>query len=125
MANSNSVYILGHAIRRTLLTWALPRITELLPGERKDALKRARNTDFDTIEWIGLLAGTAFTTYLLRFDAEQAAALSLSARHFVQFLAAIPLLVLFVGPFYLRRTRRGLDREIERRRGPNRFESER
>lgn len=123
MANSNTAYILG--IKRTLLIWALPRITEIGPGEWEDALKRARETDFDSIEWIGLLAGIAFTTYLLRFDAEQAAVLSLPAKYFAQFLAAVPLLALFVGPFYLRRTRRGLDQEIERRRDSHSSGSER
>ena len=118
MANPNAIYLLGNAIKRTLLTWALPRIAELQPGEWDEALKRARDTNFDTTERIGMLAGIVVVTYLLGFDANQAAAPSLPVGYFIQFLAAVPLLVLIVGPFYLRRTRRGLDQEIERRHGP-------
>ena len=116
MADSRSGYFPGNAIRRALLVRALPCIAELSPCDLDDALKRARDCDFETIERIGLLACVALTAYLLRFDAEQFAALSLVARYCIQFIAAVPLLILFAGPFYLRRTRRGLEREIERRR---------
>jgi len=85
--------------------------------EWDEALARAREMSFDTMEWMGIVVGVVFATYLLRFDADQAAALSLPVRYFIQFLAAVPLLALVVGPFYLRRTRRGLDQEIERRYG--------
>ena len=66
------------------------------------------------IEKILTLAGLAFTTYLLRFGANDVA-VSLPVRYFAQFLVAVPLLIIFVGPFYLRCLRRGLDKEIERR----------
>lgn len=105
-------------LKRIVLLWAYPALRRLPPAEWDEALKQARETNFDTIEWTGLLAGIAFVTYLLRFDADQAAALSLPVRYFIQFLVAVPLLGLVVGPFYLRRTRRGLDQEIERGHGP-------
>jgi hypothetical protein len=99
------------------LLWAYPALRQLPPAQWSQALKRSRNTNFDAIESIGVLAGIALVTYLLQFDAYQAAALALPVRYLIQFLAAMPLLVLFVGPFYLRRTRRGLDQEIQRRHG--------
>lgn len=113
-------------LKRIVLLWAYPALRQLPPAEWDEALKQAGEMNFDTIEWTGLLAGIAFVTYLLRFDADQAAALSLPVRYFIQFLAAVPLLGLVVGPFYLRRTRRGLDQEIERRRhGPGQSDPQR
>lgn len=107
----------GKDLRRIAFLWAYPGLRQLPHAEWDEALEQAREGSFDTMEWLGIVAGVAFATYLLRFDADQAAALSLPVRYFVQFLAAVPLLALIVGPFYLRRTRRGLDQEIERRHG--------
>ena len=91
---------------------ALPR------SEGNEVPKQARETNFDIIEWIGILASVAFAIYLQRFEADQATALSLPVRYFFQFLATVPLLALLVGPFYLCRTRRSLNQEIQHRRGP-------
>jgi hypothetical protein len=105
-------------LKRLALVIAYPALRHLPHAEWDEALEQAREGSFDTMEWLGIMAGVAFATYLLRFDADQAAALSLPVRYFIQFLAAVPILALIVGPFYLRRTRRGLDQEIERRYGP-------
>jgi hypothetical protein len=107
----------GKNLRIVMLLFAYPALRQLPRIEWDDALAQAREISFDTMEWMGVVAGVAFATYLLRFDADQAAALTLPARYLIQFLAAVPLLTLVVGPFYLRRTRRGLDQEIERRHG--------
>ena len=107
----------GSGLKKSALLVAYPALGQLPHSKWDEALKRARDTDFDTIEWIGLLAGVAFVTYMLRFEADHAAALSLPARYFVQFLVAVPLLVLVVGPFYLRRTRRDLEEQVKHRRG--------
>jgi hypothetical protein len=107
----------GKDLRSIALLWAYPALRRLPYAEWDEALEQAREGSFDTMEWLGIVAGVVFATYLLRFDPDQAAALSLPVRYFIQFLAAVPLLALAVGPFYLRRTRRGLDQEIERRHG--------
>ena len=114
MANPTAIKLFGKTVKNNILLWALPRIEELKPGEWAVALKYARDTNFDLIERVGVLAGIAFTTYLLRFDASSDD-LSLPGRFFVQFVFAVPLLTLFAGPFYLRCLRRGLDHVIERR----------
>lgn len=115
MADSHFTSHLGNGIRRTLITWALPRIKSLNPGEWNDALKRARDTNFDWVEQAWVFASLALTTYLLRFDVEHAATLSLPVQYLIQFLAAVPILTLLAGPVYLRCMRRGLDRVLERR----------
>lgn len=116
MPKSNGIRFLGDSIRQALLLRALPRLGELPPAERDAALARARETRFDLIEWIGVLAGVVFVTWLLRFDQHQIAAFSLPVLYFAQFVTAVPLLLLVVGPFYWRCTLRGLDEEIDRRR---------
>lgn len=103
-------------IRQTVLLRVLPRLGEFSDGERQDVLARAGETRFDLIEWIGVLGGVMFVTWLLRFDPTQTASFPLPLLYLARFIAAAPLLVLVVGPFYLRCTLRGLDLEIERRR---------
>lgn len=115
MANSNAIVLLGKTIKRTVLPWVLPRIAELPLGEWDEVLTHAREMPFDIVERVGVLLGVVLVTYLLRFDAIQMEDLSLPLRYIFQFLAAVPLLILFAGPFYLRCLRRALDLEIERR----------
>lgn len=112
MANLNTSHAWRGALKRSILSWLLPRIMELPSREWDGAVKQARNIEFDWIETVWLIAGVAFVTYLLRFDPEQATSLSLPLRYLAQFVAAVPLLVIVVGPVYLRRARRGLDTVI-------------
>lgn len=114
MASSNTLQLFGKALKRSALTWALPHLVKLPHAEWDEALQQARETDFDALERIAVLAAIAFTTYLLRFDVNETE-LSLPIRAVSQFVAAVPLLILLAGPFYLRCLRRGLDRFIERR----------
>lgn len=103
-------------IGQTVLLRMQPRLGEFPEAERQDMLARAGETRFDLIEWIGVLGGVTLVTWLLRFDPAQAASLPLPLLYLAQFIAAAPLLLLLVGPFYVRCTLRGLDLEIERRR---------
>lgn len=116
MSGTNSMSLLGAALKRVLLPLALPRLAEFQPAEWEEALKRSRAMSFDTIEKFGILASVAFVTYLLHPDDAQSSEITLAIQYLSQFLAALPLLFVFAGPFYLRRLRRGLDHEIECRR---------
>ena len=111
MPQSNALHRLGKALKRNALTWAVPHLGQLPPAQWDAAVKQARETHFDTIERIGILVGVALTTWMLRSDAGE---LALPIRFVAQFAAAVPLLIVVVGPFYLRRLRRGLDQVIER-----------
>jgi len=99
-----------------LVAVALPRLAELPPADREEAARHARDIDFDAWERIGMVAGVALAAYLLRLDLPTAGGITQLLRHVLQFIAAIPLLALLVGPFYLRRARRGLDQIIAARR---------
>ena len=115
MGISRQLTALGNTARRTLLPWLLPRIVEINRDEWDEVLTRIRETPFDTIEKAGLLLGLTFATYLLGADSSLAADASLPVVYVFQFVAAVPLLALLAGPFYLRCWRRGLDQEIEQR----------
>lgn len=105
------------------LLLAFPALSKLPRAEWNQALRQARAANFDTIEWLSVMAGVVFVTYFLRFDPELAATISPGMRYLVQFVVALPLLVLIVGPFYLRRARRALDLELERRKRLGRLDA--
>ena len=90
-------------------TWALPRLTELPESKWDEAIQKAQAIDFDVEERIALIIGVVGVTYLLRTDAGTVRTFSLPYLFLVQFVEAAFLLILLVGPFYLRRARRGLD----------------
>jgi len=105
----------GARIGRLLRLLAYPRLRDLPPDQWEGILNRARNTEFDAIEWAGIMAGVAFAAFALRSGAGEPE--SLFTRYLGQFVLALPLLMVLVGPFFLRRTRRGLDLELEKRNG--------
>ncbi len=101
--------------KRMALLWAYPALRKLPYAEWDEVLKQAKKTEFDMIERIWTLAGLAAVTYLLRLEPDQAADLSLPMLYLSQFVVAVPLVILIVGPAYLRCLRRGLDGVIEHR----------
>jgi hypothetical protein len=102
-------------IVRGFRTWALPRVIELPPQHWDEAIRKAQSIDFDRVEQVGLIVGVVFVAYLLRVDFGTVPALDLPLIYLIQFLEALLLLVLLVGPVYLRRARRGLDKELAER----------
>lgn len=84
---------------------------ELVTYGRRDRarlLKEASQEPFDFLEWIGILAGLVFVVSLTRYGVAELSLVDRFAIMLANFLVAIPLLVLTVGPFLVRRTRRGL-----------------
>src|SRR5688572_9383956 len=94
------------------MMWLYPRLREIPPEAWKPVLTKARANDFDTVEWVGIVAGVAFVAWLLDVPHSVLSIQSSLAAHLLQFVLAFPLLAAVVGPIYLRRTRRGLDREL-------------
>lgn len=116
MPRHSTIHSLGDTLRRSFLVWAMPRLIELPPGEWEHAARLARDVEFDLVERIAIVAGVGFTAYALPFDPGQIETFSVFARYLGQFLTAVPVLLLVVGPFMLRRARRGLDQVIAARR---------
>lgn len=91
---------------RWLLTRVVPRLRSWPPEAWPAVLGKARTVDHDALERVGLLAGLALVTWLLRPPAGADAgplAVFLS-----QLLQAVPLLLVVLGPLHLRRLRRGV-----------------
>jgi hypothetical protein len=100
------------AIERTAMLWLYPRLKELPPGLWVPTLGKARSADFETTEWVGIVGGVALVAWMLGIEIPALAAQSTAVLYVARFGLALPLLAIIVGPIYLRRTRRGLDREL-------------
>ena len=96
----------------------LPEIRQFPDAERDGALRSARTTTLDLIELIGMAAALVCVTGLTRYALPGAQISTRLAAGLLSFAVALPLLVLALGPFHLRRLRRGLREQIEQRRGP-------
>ena len=96
------------AIKREWENLLYPELRPYRPIERDRLLKQAAETPFDLIEWLGILAGLVIVAAVTRYGV---AGLGLGDRlaiAFANFLIALPLLLVAVGPFLVRRKRRGL-----------------
>ncbi len=102
-------------IDRIAMMWLYPRLRELPPEAWESTLSKARDTSLDTVEWVGAVGGLAFVAWLLGVEPSSLAPQSPFIVHLLRFVFALPLLAAVVGPIYLRRTRRGLDRELAHR----------
>lgn len=102
-------------INRIAMMWLYPRLRELPPETWESMLSKAREADFETAEWAGVIGGVACVAWLLGVEPSVLATQPRFIVHLLQFVLALPLLAAVVGPIYLRRTRRGLDRELARR----------
>jgi len=102
-------------IMQFAMLWLYPRLREQPPEAWEPLISKARDTDFEIGEWIGIVGGMALVAWLLNTEMSSLSISSRFVAHLLQFLLALPLLVAVVGPIYLRRTRRGLDLELARR----------
>lgn len=96
----------------------LPELRHFPAAEQDQALQAARDYALDILELLGMAAGLVLVTAITRYSL---ADWSLSAQFgaaIVNFVVAIPLLVLALGPFHVRRMRRGLREQLQRRGRP-------
>ena len=90
-----------------------PELRQFEPGRQAGALKAAGDTGFDAIEYVGLAAALAVTVLLTRYSAVDMGLADRFGAAIVNFVVAIPLLLVLAGPFYVRRTRRGLRAQLK------------
>lgn len=86
---------------------------ELLAYGRKDRarlLREASKEPYDFLEWVGILASLVFVVSFTRYSVGGFSLVDRFAVALANFLVAVPLLVMTVGPFLVRRTRRGLQK---------------
>ena len=83
-------------------------------SDRDRLLKEASATQFDLLEWLGILVGLVLVVGITRYSAAGLGFAERVATAAANLLIALPLLVLTVGPFLVRRTRRGLRSQLRR-----------
>lgn len=92
-----------------------PDLRRFPAPERGQALDEARHCPLDLIELLGIAAGLVCVAALTRYGVAGVSIADRMALAVVNFVVALPLLALFVGPFLIRRTRRGLRVSLRRR----------
>ena len=97
-----------------VMLWLYPRLREVRPEAWESTLSSARDADLETAEWVGIIGGIALVAWLLGSEHFAFVPLAPFILHLLRFVLALPLLALVVGPIYLRRNRRGLDRVLAR-----------
>lgn len=94
-----------------------PQLRAFDAGERDAALRRARDAPFDVVELVGLALGLVMATAITSHGGRECAAAGCVLAALVNFVVALPILAVLVGPFLVRHVRRGLARELEARAG--------
>ena len=85
----------------------------VIATDQDSALRTARHTELDTLELLGMAAGLVAVTALTRYALPSG---SVGARFVFVLLnavVAIPLLMVALGPFHVRRLRRGLRKQLQ------------
>lgn len=93
----------------------LPEIRQFPDAERDGALRSARGTALDVVELAGMAAALACVTGLTGYALPETSISTHMVAALLNVVIALPLLALALGPFHLRRLRRGLREQIERR----------
>lgn len=82
-------------------------------ADRDRLLKKASETPFDFLEWVGILGGLVLVVGLTRYGVSGLGLVDRFAVAFANFVLAVPLLIVMVGPFFVRRKRRGLRSQLQ------------
>ena len=93
----------------------LPELKRLPAGDREAALKIARDTPLDVLELLGMAVGLVAVTALTKYAVPDPSMASRFGMAVINFAVALPLLVAVLGPFHVRRLRRGLREQLQRR----------
>ena len=94
----------------------LPELRQFPAAEQDPALKAARDTPLDILELLSMAAGLVLVTALTRYSLSDANVSTRFGAAVLNFVVAVPLLALVLGPFHIRRLRRGLRDQLQRRR---------
>lgn len=96
----------------------LPELRQFPAGERDGALWAARDTALEIVELLGMAAGLVLVTALTRYALPDTSVSSRFDAAVLNFALAIPLLTVALGPFHIRRLRRGLRDQLRQRGRP-------
>jgi len=85
-----------------------PELRKFEPRSQQEVLRKASDVSFDTIERVGVAVALLVTVLLTRYAGTGMGLADRFGAAILNFIVAIPLLLALGGPFYVRRTRRGL-----------------
>ena len=102
--------------------WLYPTLGKFELEDRSRALANAKEVSFDAIEVIGIGVALVLVIALTRYSTAHLGFIARVGAAFANFVVAVPLLLVFAGPFYVRRVRRGLREQLDSRsrEGPGR-----
>ena len=95
------------------LDWLYPELKRIDPKDRISALRKAKEGAFDAIELAGIGFALVVVVGLTRYSVAGMDLIARVGAVLANFVVAIPLLMIFAGPFYVRRVRRGLREYIQ------------
>ena len=96
----------------------LPELRQFPATDLDSALKTARDTELDIIESLGMAAGLVAVTALTRYTLPSGSVGTRFLFVLLNVVVAIPLLMVALGPFHIRRLRRGLRKQLQDRQLP-------
>ena len=95
----------------------LPELRRFPAEEQDEVLREARATGLNLPELLGMAAALVLVSALTRYSLPDTDISTRLGAALLNIVVAVPLLVVFLGPFHLRRLRRGLRERIRRRQG--------
>ena len=93
--------------------WLYPELGKIHPRDRSRALKEAKGGPFDAIEFAGIGIALLLVVILTRYSTAGMGLTERIGAALANFVVSLGLLALFAGPFYVRRIRRGLRKQID------------
>ena len=103
----------GGSFVKWLWSALLPELRQFQEVQREQALQRARGTSLDVIELVGMAVGLVVVTALTKYIVPNTLTASRIALSLISIAVAMPLMVAALGPFHLRRLRRGLRTQLQ------------
>ena len=97
-------------IREVIENLLYPELSTYGREDRTQRLQEASKEPFDFLELAGILGGLVLIVSATRYGVTGLGIVDRGVIMLINFLVAIPLLVVAVGPFLVRRTRRGLQK---------------
>ena len=105
--------ILRFPFLQWLLAHLFPRLRQWSVQEWPTVLGKARQVEFDRLEQIATVAGVIVVAWQVKPVTSLGASALIS--YLVQFVYLVPVLLLVLGPFFVRRIRRGLNAAVRNR----------
>jgi hypothetical protein len=95
--------------------WLYPELRKFDPADCGRALQKAKDARLDWTEIMGITLAVALTVFLTRYSAAGFGLFERVGAALANLVVAIPLLLVFAAPFYVRRVRRGLRAQLKER----------